>query len=386
MRGGEEDYSSTVATLNNVVEGVPVVYLYNTNPKAYEPGLAKFVTATKITDLDLDSEYKISFDSVSAEALRYSVWIYFCDANGNAIGDFLYMKSFDDKLANATNLQHNECNFTLSNSGLSSNQNVFLAIEFVVSQDFSQNFRIGGSAITITNLDDNSAFFDGIWGTIKHIFYAIVGGTCEDEGCGYSTVGLFGKLKEGLESLGNRIGEFFTEFKQNWNAGIEAIKQKFKDISDAITNKLNDVKTGIVTVIENIKEDLKALFIPSDGFFDDVKSRLSSSFEEHFGALYQGPQVMVNFIRKLLEIQPGEASLTFPKIEFYMPNGTGGYNLFTLMESKTLDLSYIYDNTHPIFYFYSVYRGFTYVILFFLFVYYIQRKYDSIFGGDNNDN
>lgn len=395
-RGGQEDYSNSVVATSATVEGTPVVWMYNTNPNAYPQGLAKFLTTMRISDFNIDDEYKISFDSTVNCAVRYSVWVYLCDKNGNAISDFLYSETFDDKLANSNHLQHNEWNFTLKNLGLNSNQNVYLAIGFIVSQDFSQTFRIGGTDVTITNLDDNSAFFDGVWGTIKHIFYAIVGGTCDDGD--YSTEGLFGKLKSGLDSLGTRIGDFFSDFKQNWNAGIEAIKQKFKDISEAITNKLhelkegitnklNEVKNGIVTVIENIKEDLKALFIPSDDYFDNYKNKWLTFAEEHLGLVYQVTDITVTLVKRVQSIMLSDSYVfTFPAIKVPINGVT-----YTFLEEQKVNIDmWIKGNggsSAPAGLLYDVYTVCVWAVFAFALVKYASKVEGHIFGvgGDEDD-
>ena len=165
-------------------------------------------------------------------------------------------------------------------------------------------------------------------------------------------------ISSGLTNLGNKIGGFFTDLK-------DSIKQKF-----------DDLKLKIETALQSAVDEIKSWFIPSDGYFDRKKEELETFAVDHFGAMYQAPDVMVNLIKKFATMSPKEPAITFPAIQFDF-DGTR----YTLSESVRYTFSWVNDNGQALYYFYHFYRGFVTVILFIGFANYCIKKYNEVFGG-----
>ncbi len=221
MHRGSQDFSSTSVNqkVTHVVSGQSYVFneIYNTNSDYYASGQAKYVVAIAIGDLDLKTQYQVKFDYMMNANIQYNVSMSVTDNNSFSA----------DILSNDINgygLRHVDVKFTLNNSNIVSNNGLYLYIILTIPQQFAYNWHFLITDIQFIDLDDNSNFFDGILGTIKHIFIAIVGGECSDGD--YSSVGLFGKLKEGFTNLGNKIGTFFTDLWDN------KLKPFFSNITD----------------------------------------------------------------------------------------------------------------------------------------------------------
>lgn len=221
MHRGSVDYSSTVVNrkVTQVFGGQSYVFneIYNTNSDYYKTGEVKYVVAISIGDLDLKTQYQVKFQFHMNANISYNLSMALTD-NSSFNAD-VYSKD-----VNAVGVNSVDVKFTLDNSNVVTNNNLYLYLILTVPQNFSYNWHFFITDIEFKDLDDNSNFFDGIIGTVKHILIAIVGGECSDGD--YSSVGLFGKLKEGLTNLGNKIGSFFTDLWDN------KLKPFFGNVSD----------------------------------------------------------------------------------------------------------------------------------------------------------
>lgn len=189
--------------------------------------------------------------------------------------------------------------------------------------------------------------------------------------------GFFSNLAESIgsffSSLGDRISGFFTDLWQNIKAKFDDLKQWFQDLGDRIQGFFVDLYNDIV-------DGLKKLFIPSDGYFESKKTELETFCTEHFGALYQAPTVLVDFIRKFTTISPQEPAITLPAIEF---NFKGKH--YQLTEAYTYSFSWVNDSSNMLYYLYKFYRGFITVVLFISFANYCKNKYYDVFKGGSSE-
>lgn len=183
-------------------------------------------------------------------------------------------------------------------------------------------------------------------------------------------------ISSGLTNLGNKIGGFFTDLKDSIKQKFDDLKQWFNDLGDRISGFFDDLKLKIETALQSAVDEIKSWFIPSDGYFDRKKEELETFAVDHFGAMYQAPDVMVNLIKKFATMSPKEPAITFPAIQFDF-DGTR----YTLSESVRYTFSWVNDNGQALYYFYHFYRGFVTVILFIGFANYCIKKYNEVFGG-----
>lgn len=189
--------------------------------------------------------------------------------------------------------------------------------------------------------------------------------------------GFFSSLAESIgsffSSLGDRISGFFTDLWNNIKAKFDDLKQWFQDLGDRIQGFFVDLYNDII-------DGLKKLFIPSDGYFESKKTELETFCTEHFGALYQAPTVLVDFIRKFTTISPQEPAITLPAIEF---NFKGKH--YQLTEAYTYSFSWVNDSSNMLYYLYKFYRGFITVVLFISFANYCKNKYYDVFKGGSSE-
>lgn len=328
----------------------------------------KGVLAYTLKDFVGNHEYHLNFDFLvfKAGATIFSAYLRFKDGNGNEIKQQnIYMNG---NLLDET-WQTVDVNFIANTNNISSGYTVELVFEFVDSYRSANAYYIT-QQIYLNDNDDDKSLLDSILSWLSRIYHFIAGGTDRD---GVTHEGLVQGIKNGLNSLGTRIGNFFTTLGDNLSGW-------FTDLKDSIINKIQQIKQWFIDLGNDIIDGLKSLFIPSDGYFAEKKTQLENFVIEHFGALYQGPDVMIDLIRKLLTVNPSaNPGITMPAIEF---DFLGQHYNFS--ESIHYSFSWVNDSSHPLYYFYHIYRGFVTVILFVGFGNYLVKKYRDVFegGGD----
>lgn len=193
--------------------------------------------------------------------------------------------------------------------------------------------------------------------------------------------GWLGKILEKFSALGDRISGFFSSL-------TSSISEFFSSLGDRISGFFADLKENLSTFFSELGDrikgffvqlvdDIKSLFIPPDDYFSNLQTQLDTFCTEHLGALYQGPTVLVNLIKKVLSISPDKPSITMPAIQFYWKG-----KLIQLTEPIQYSFSWVSDSSHPLYTFYKFYRGFSIVSMFVAFLAYLRHKYITIFGGD----
>lgn len=222
------------------------------------------------------------------------------------------------------------------------------------------------SHIYLNDEDDNTSLLNTILDWLSRIYHSIAGGTDRE---GVNHEGIVQGVKNGLNSLGTRIGNFFTSLG-------ESLSVWFTDLKNSVVSKIESIQQWFIDLKDNLINGLKSLFIPSDGYFASKKTQLEQFMTDHFGALYQGPSVLVQLLSKLLSLHPVSPSITFPAIKM---NWQG--DVVQLTDDIVYSFAWLNDSSHPVHYIWTVYRGFATVMLFVAFVNYLKRKYETIFGG-----
>ena len=188
-------------------------------------------------------------------------------------------------------------------------------------------------------------------------------------------------ISEFFNSLGDRISGFFAELGEKIGSFFtnltESIKGFFADLKENLSTFFSELGDRIKGFFVQLVEDIKSLFIPPDYYFSSLQMQLDTFCTEHLGALYQGPTVLINLIKKVLSISPDEPSITMPAIQFYWKG-----KLIQLTEPIQYSFSWVSDSSHPLYTFYKFYRGFSIVSMFVAFLAYLRHKYITIFGGD----
>lgn len=174
------------------------------------------------------------------------------------------------------------------------------------------------SDLVFTDNNDNSEEIDGILEWLSAVYHSIVGG---EDSRGVQHDGLVQGIKNGLNSLGDRIGNFFNNLKESIEVKIDAIQQWFSDLG-------NDILEG-----------LKKLFIPEEGYFDNYSEEFKTWADNHLGFIYSTVDVVSESVDVLLNMcleHNGEFSL--PEAEFTL-NGTR----YVLWDEYVIDMDDVFE-------------------------------------------
>lgn len=319
------------------------LYAISPNDKSYwASGGVKIFQSYKIDDFVAGHDYEMRFSAGVNFNATYTAYVLFD-------GERIYETTFSGDGAKAISF-----NFTAPDV-----VSPYTSIIFVMEIGNNYGYGSGGSELAYWLLGKTVEYTDrteepGWLGKILQRF--------TDLG---DAIGNF------FSSLGDRISSFFTDLWENIKQKFDDLKQWFVDLGDRIQGFFVDLYNDIV-------DGLKKLFIPSDGYFEAKKSELETFATEHFGALYQVPDLMVDTLRKFTSMSPEQPSITLPAIEF---NFNGQH--YVLSESITYSFSWVNDSGNALFYLYKFYRGFVTVILFFAFANYCIKKYNEVFAGSD---
>lgn len=320
---------------------------------ATEAGSFKSVTAYSIENFVGGHEYNIKFKFRTGyhNNLYFTLQLAFYDGNGNQIS---YQTLYSNNPSENNTWYDVDLNFKADTSSISSGYQTRL--EFVFNQSFSQaNWYYLTDPIYLNDNDDESGLLHSIIEWLRTIRDKLI-----DVGSSITT---------GFSSLGTRIGNFFADLKQGFIDKLESVKT-------AITNAIDGIEQWFIDLKDNIVDGLKSLFIPRDGYFSEKKTQLENFFQQHFGALYQGPAVLIELLRKLLGLHPVTPQITFPSIKMWWQG-----EVVQLTDDLVYSWEWIKESSSPLHYIWVVYRGFVTVLLFVMFVNYLKKKYERVFGG-----
>lgn len=223
------------------------------------------------------------------------------------------------------------------------------------SDEFYYNGVLGGFEDLEDEMSDANEKLDDIIGS-------------EDEG---GIKGIFKEISElpskfssYISNLGDRIGSFFTQLKDNLLQGI------------------------------------KDLFIPTEEQITEFKNKTDTLLSEHLGVLYQAPNILFDFIRMLSSFSPLRSDdlddyyIEYPSKSVFI-NVTNSFdNMFSLDDNEGVEIILIPSNTEndtykisfgwlgdePFSTFYSIYKAVIIFISVIGFCYYCLRKYDKLMG------
>lgn len=364
------DYSSTMVVEDFLLNGTHFNRIYNTNSDYYKAGFTKNVITSNNFTVKANHTYSVNFKTRMDSAVKYSLrcYIYVYDGNGNAI-DTIILYDFTSNGVAQTN--DHTFDFNLSRSQLPAGYSLKFGITQTVPQQFGYQWKWLITDISYTDNDDNTGLLNTIITAIGVVWNSIKD-TAADIRTGFSNLGT--TIANKFSELGTKISNSFDNLNQWLTSVKDSIVGKLAEVKDGINNKLQELKDKLAQQIAQIKEDIRSLFVPSDGYFNDKRGELDTFFNEHFGALYQGPTILVNLIKKLVTITPQEPGITFPAIEFMWQG-----KKVSLTEPIHYSFSWVNDAAHPLHFAYIFYRGFVTVAMFVAFVTYLKNKYSYIF-------
>lgn len=146
----------------------------------------------------------------------------------------------------------------------------------------------------------------------------------------------------------------------------------------------NETSKGIWETLkgipEAIGENIKGLFVPSDGFFDTYQQEFQTYFRERFGILYEIPELVISLLQKFVTFNPKEDnySITFPEVKLPVLED-GEWREEKLIEAQ--DFSFDFINEAPFSLLYDAYVAFIWLVYILLLVNLIKYKANSVFKG-----
>lgn len=334
-------------------------------------GTYKNIIVYDMQDLHFNHEYKMEFKYKVGYA-SYT-WMYIkleaLGANNNVVATQLI---FSDT-PSANNEWKNVSFKFVPDSTITSGggySTVQLSIVFEYTVGYSNPCYIT-SHIYLNDEDDNTSLLNTILNWLSKIYHSIAGGT-DREGVNHTGIAA------AISTLGSNLSTWLTGVK-------DGIVNKLDSVKTSITNAIDGIEQWFIDLKDNLVDGLKSLFIPRDGYFAQKKEELDTFMTNHFGAVWQAPGVVVDFLRKLVNLQPSEDfTIQVPAIQFKFdinPFDSVGAQTYTLLEAQTYSFNWVNDTSHPVHYFYVFYKGFVLLILLFALIQYLMGKFDVIVSG-----
>lgn len=159
---------------------------------------------------------------------------------------------------------------------------------------------------------------------------------------------------------------------------IKNLGTVFNGLLTGVQNILNDIYnflTNIFTTIVNaISSAMNSLFVPSTSDFQNVHRQFNTFIDEHFGILALPLHILSNFYNMILEliVSPKEFIITF--------NDIGLGDMGTIIPGGSYDVG-SFLSTQPYKTIYDTYYAFTYILVTYWFLLFLDRVHKRVFGG-----
>lgn len=206
------------------------IFYTSTNPKVFS-----LVSSCEKLGINQTDNFKLVFDvfhqgddsnGTATKKMSYTLSI-FVGANQ------IYSKNFDDDkihtIKNSFNLKD------LNISDINTEIRIQVAFDGYTTASYDPYIIFGFSNLSVTNTDDNTGLLENILNWLSRIYHGIIGGTDKE---GVEHVGLVQGIVNGLNSLGDKIQEFFNNFADYWQNGIDNLKQGIENIITTLKNYL----------------------------------------------------------------------------------------------------------------------------------------------------
>lgn len=130
---------------------------------------------------------------------------------------------------------------------------------------------------------------------------------------------------------------------------------------------------------ENLVEEIKGLFVPSDEFFSEYSEKFEAWAREHFGFLFETIEIIDTTITKFIDFSPSDsATITFPSISFTVHNKE-----YVLWDSVTFNFNDLLSEVSVLDTIHTIYFTFVYALFFYLLYKLGEKSYNDIFGGSD---
>ncbi len=205
----------------------------------------------------------------------------------------------------------------------------------------------------------------------------LLSGTTENPGTSMRTFQDIGK--------GYQSGQYFPgqqNFAMCWQYFYPPTIEELEAKTDkSILQTLKELPSNIA---EFFSEKLKALFIPSEDYFDNLSAEFQEYFKERFGVLYEVPDYIISVLETFIEFKPEEEEykINFPGIKLSLPDESGNFVEHTIIEEQEFNFGEILEIT-AIKVLYTGYRSFIWLMFIFMLFNLIMRKYNQMLGVPN---
>lgn len=338
------------------IDGKTVTKLVYQSSSVQGQGEVRITAFTKLSnELKIGASYTLTY-SVKNYYLSgiTSCFLYLTD-NLDDFNDAVELGSFTTEGMNLTDFYDYSIQFQYPNNF--NGKQCYIVALIVANRGITGFYA---TDFVFTNNDQSEEKIDGILEWLSAVYHSIVGG---EDSRGVQHDGLVQGIKNGLNSLGDRLVNTFNNLKISIENKIDAIKHWFNELG------------------ENIIEGIKGLFIPEDGYFEQKKSELEAFFSEHFGIVYTAGSLGVNVIRQFTSLKPPEtAVLKVPAWQMTLPLEND--KVITIVPAMDVNFKEHINSSGVLHTFYNFYRAFITVVLIFMVVNYARRKYNYVFGKD----
>lgn len=120
-------------------------------------------------------------------------------------------------------------------------------------------------------------------------------------------------VTSGLNNLGSSVNNKLQDVKQGVTDKLQDVKtgisNKVDSMSKAVTDKLEDTKKGIL-------DGLKELFIPSENYFSDLVTDLTSYFNDRLGFFSLPIDILLRVGDLVAQAGNADATIPFPEVEW----------------------------------------------------------------------
>ena len=197
-----------------------------------------------------------------------------------------------------------------------------------------------------------------------------------DSWSGHAALGFTFSNMESKNGLGYYVDIRDVKVSDITNKNLDNALGKFAEKIKGFFDGLADKISGF---FDALAEKIKGFFIPSDGFFDEAKTKFNELLSAHLGFLYEAPALVGNIFGVVKDWNPPEQpTITLPAFDFKI-----GEDQIHLWDEQVYTFDFLGEQ--PWTTLYAFYKTFVFVLLSVAMVNLAIIKYHSIIDGGNED-
>ena len=159
---------------------------------------------------------------------------------------------------------------------------------------------------------------------------------------------------------------------KNLDNALGKFAEKIRGFFDGLADKISGF-------FDALAEKIKGFLIPSEGFFEETKTKFDELLSAHLGFLYQAPALVGDVFGVIKDWSPPEQpTITLPAFDFKI-----GEDQIHLWDEQVYTFDFL--SSQPWSTLYAFYKTFVFVLLVVAMVNLAIKKYHSIIDGGNSD-